>query len=309
MILNAFKKFRPKEALVLELPTRFNSATMNLFIGEVVGKQMATQCRLLMFDFTKCESIEAEGVVVLCNLIEFLKRRDVAVYFMGHKISTRVTRHLDNCHFFDQYLGHRVFESSATPQDVMPLMKIKGDGLTGYLYMKLMPWIASSVSLSDHALSGVRAALEEILHNVRDHSGVDAGCTFAQHLRRENEIRIAISDFGRGIPDLVRTVLPKLSDQEALKKACEEGFTTKSNVRNRGAGLPTLMRIVSQKNTGTVLLHSGNAQLSATQGAKGTKITARQAGGFYPGTLVQVILRTDTLQKLADDSELEPFEW
>ena len=175
-----------------------------------------------------------------------------------------------------------------------------------------MPWVGRSVGMSAESLASVRVSLEEILHNVRDHSGVEVGCTFAQHFPNKNRIQIAISDFGAGIPNVVRQKRPETSDPAALRLACQEGFTTKTNVQNRGAGLPTLINYVTRKNGGNVLIAAGGGHLSAAPAAERPqryKITTRSAGGFYPGTLVRVVLRTDTLELAASDAQIEPFEW
>ena len=116
---------------------------------------------------------------------------------------------------------------------------------TSFLYFKLMPWIAREVGLKEESLSAIRTSIEEVFHNIRDHSGVGVGCFFAQHYPRKNEIELAISDFGLGFPAQVRTLIPSISDTDALKKASEEGFTTKSNVRNRGAGLTNIMNYIT----------------------------------------------------------------
>jgi hypothetical protein len=70
------------------------------------------------------------------------------------------------------------------------------------------------------------------------------------------------------------------------------------------------MRYITQRNNGTVLISSGKAQLSAVKGnAIESKITARSVDGFYPGTLVRAKLRTDTLEHVVEDTEIEVFEW
>jgi hypothetical protein len=70
------------------------------------------------------------------------------------------------------------------------------------------------------------------------------------------------------------------------------------------------MRYITQRNNGFVLISSGKAQLSAVKSNSiEPKITARTADGFYPGTLVRAILRTDTLEQAAEDTEIEVFEW
>lgn len=298
-----------KKEITVELPSSFNAWTMYQFVAQLLSEQRDAKCSKVYFDFTRVTFIEPVGVVVLSNLIEYLKKLGVSVWFKGHKTRTKCTAFLDDSGFFEQYLKVRIFDGSGLRSTTVPLKLIAQTEFTSYLYMKLIPWIGREVGLSEQSLSALRTSLEEIFHNVDDHSGVGIGCTFAQHFPNKKQIQIAISDFGQGIPNVVRTKLPKLTDPEALRKACEEGFSTQSNVRNRGAGLPNLMRYVTQRNDGTVLIASGEANLSAAKGLNGTKVTARAQSGFYPGTLVRVILRTDTLEKTASDAELEPFEW
>lgn len=298
-----------RREITVELPSNFNASTMYQFVAHLLSEQRDAKCTKVYFDFSKVTFIEPVGIVVLSNLIEYLKKLGVSVWFKGHKIRTKCTTFLDDSGFFEQYLKSRIFTGSGLRSTTIPLKLIAQTEFTSYLYIKLMPWIGREVGLSEQSLSALRTSLEEIFHNVNDHSGVGVGCTFAQHYPNKKQIQIAVSDFGRGIPHVVRTKLPALKDSEALKKACEEGFSTQSNVRNRGAGLPNLMRYVTQRNDGTVLIASGEANLSACKGLNGTKLTSRTQSGFYPGTLVRVILRTDTLEQTAADAELEPFEW
>jgi anti-sigma regulatory factor (Ser/Thr protein kinase)/anti-anti-sigma regulatory factor len=302
-------KILTRSEITVELPSPFNVWTMYKFVDQMLSEQRDAKCSKVYFDFTKVTFIEPVGVVVLSNLIEYLRKVGVAVLFKGHKNRTKCTEFLDDSGFFEHYLKARIFEGSGLRSTTVPLQLIAQKDFTNYLYMKLMPWIGQEVGLSENSLSALRTSLEEIFHNVDDHSGVGVGCTFAQHYPTKKQIQIAVSDFGQGIPSVVRTKVPDLTDPEALKKACEEGFSTQSNVRNRGAGLPNLMRYVTQRNDGTVLIASGKADLSAAKGINGTKLTTRTQSGFYPGTLVRVILRTDTLEKTASDTELEPFEW
>lgn len=304
-----WKIVTPGSKLVL-LPAHFTSATMTRFIGQVVDEQRNAQCDEIFFDFSRLMFIAPEGVVVLCNLIEYLARLGVKVFFSGVSFEAAAIKYLDDSSFFHRYIGERVHSRGGQRSTTMPLQMVHGDQLTNYLYFQLIPWIGRSVGLTDSSLSVLRASLEEIFHNIRDHSGVDVGCTFSQHFPMKNEIKVAISDFGEGIPTRVRTKLPDLDDMASLAKAAEYGFTTKSNVRNRGVGIPTLMQLVTKKNTGTVQINSGNAVLNAWRDKKGEMASrSRASDGFYPGTLVQVTLRTDILEQLSGDAERESFEW
>jgi anti-sigma regulatory factor (Ser/Thr protein kinase) len=300
-----------KEEITIDLPKTFNAISMYRFIDKAIDEQCDAKCSKIYFNFSTLSFIEPVGVVVLSNLIEYFNIIKVRVFFKGHKISSPANRFLDDAGFFYHYLKEYAFTSSAQRSTTKALKLVSSDDATSYLYFTLMPWIGQEVGLSDDSLSALRTSIEEIFHNIRDHSGVGIGCVFAQHYPRKNEIQIAVSDFGQGIPAIVRTKLPDIiSDTDALRKACEEGFTTQSNVRNRGAGLTNLMRYITLRNNGTVLISSGNAQISAVQkNINSTKITAKTSDGFYPGTLVRAILRTDTLEQVARDTELEVFEW
>lgn len=306
-----WKVLFPIERTVL-LPQSFNADTMLPFLSQVVDEQRDAKCSKVVFDFARLGFVEPVGVVVLSNVIEYFKLLKCKVAFKNHLTQTAGTKFLDDSLFFERYLGKKLFSSSAVRPTTIPLNLIHSERAQEYLLKTLMPWVGESVGMSPESLAGVRVSLEEVLHNVRDHSGVKVGCTFAQHFPNRSRIQIAISDFGAGIPNVVRTKLPDTADPAALRLACQEGFTTQSNVQNRGAGLPTLIKYVTQSNGGNVLIAAGHGALSAAPTPAGPhpyKITTRTADGFYPGTLVRVILRTDTLERAACDALVEPFEW
>lgn len=282
------------------------------FLAQVVDEQRHAKCSKVTFDFSRLNFVEPVGVVVLSNVIEYFKLLNCKVSFVNHTLRNPGTKFLDDSLFFQRYLKKKLFGPTAVRGTTVPLSLIHSERAQEYLLGTLMPWVGQSVGMSAESLASVRVSLEEILHNIRDHSGVEVGCTFAQHFPNKNRIQIAISDFGDGIPSVVRQKHPGTSDSAALRLACQEGFTTKSNVQNRGAGLSTLINYVTKKNGGNVLIASGKGDLSAAPASdrpQKFKITTRSAGGFYPGTLVRVILRTDTLELAASDAEIETFEW
>lgn len=295
--------------VTVALPRTFNMNSMRNFIQSAVDKQAETGARTILFDFRHLEFIEPEGVVVLANTIEHFKQAKVRVRFAGHNHAGGAQRYLDDSGFFEHYLGQRLFIGSAPRETTVPFELFPARNYVPYLYGKLMPWIGQSVNLSEDTLSTIRACLEEVFHNIDYHSGVETGCVFAQHFPQKHRICIAISDFGIGIPTRVRTLAKDASDANALRLAVQEGWTTKTNVVNRGVGLSTLLRYITQRNSGTVLIHSGTGYLSATRGPKSSSVTSRHAPWAYPGTLVHVVLRTDTLEQLENDVAPEVFQW
>ena len=184
---------------------------------------------------------------------------------------------------------------------------------SNYLFNNLIPWIGQCIDIAPQLLDALRVSLEEIFLNIDHHSQVRVGCVMAEHLPAKREILIAISDFGIGIPENVRRKLPLKDDKEALAIACEEGFTTQSNVRNRGAGLPLLLRYVIGTNNGFVRIVSGRGMITASPSSKqynnNPKVTSRIMQWHYPGTLVFVKLDTEKFARIIEDVEKEEFSW
>ena len=294
---------------MVNIPQTFNASTMYGLVSEIFDENLDARCSSITLDFSRLQFIEPVGVVILSNIIESLKKSKVKYSFQHCNTRTDANKYLDDAGFFQTYSGATVFPDHHRRLTTIPLKLVANQDATHFLYAELMPWIGQEVGLSAESLAAVRTSIEEVFHNIRDHSGVGIGCVFAQHFPNKKLIQIAISDFGRGIPNSVRTLRTEATDQEALRLACQEGFTTKSNVRNRGAGLPNLMRYIPQRNSGTILVSSGSANVSATKGDKAPKITARSTNGYYPGTLVRAVLRTDTFEKLSEDAKREEFEW
>jgi anti-sigma regulatory factor (Ser/Thr protein kinase) len=283
---------------------------MQFLIQKVVDEDGHPRWSSVRLEFLRLSFIDPTGVVVLANLVDYLRR-------MGTKVKVRVSKpysecveYLDDFGFFKHYSGESLRPHAALRPTTVPLERVQSQHIFAYLNNQLMPWIADRVALAQESVATVKTCFEEIFHNIDDHSGVKIGSAFAQFFPKNDHIHVAISDYGEGIPSVVRRKLPRLSDDETLLKACEEGFTTKSNVRNRGAGLPTLIKYVTLRNQGNVLIASGKAELISRNEDGKIDTRARAARqGIYPGTLVRVILRTDTFEAMATDIQPEDFKW
>jgi anti-sigma regulatory factor (Ser/Thr protein kinase) len=283
---------------------------MQSLISQVVDEDGQSKWSRVRFDFATLNFIDPTGVVVLCNLIDYLRRVGASVKVRVKRPYSQCVEYLDDLGFFKHYGGESLRPHAALRRTTVPIERVESHKMFAYLENQLMPWIADRVGLAQESIATVKTCFEEIFHNIDDHSGVDIGSAFAQFFPKNDHIHVAISDYGVGIPSVVRRKVPGILDPEALLKACEEGFSTKTNVRNRGAGLPTLIRYVTLRNQGNVLLASGKGELAATHQYGSTNIRARNVrDGFYPGTLVKVILRTDTFEAMAEDLASEEFKW
>lgn len=90
-------------------------------------------------------------------------------------------------------------------------------------------------------LSSVSSNLTEVYYNAFDHAAADGNIfSMVSFSPDENRIKVAVCDFGRGIAKSVQTILPLLSDEQALAKAIESKFTIKSTQHNAGMGLDNI---------------------------------------------------------------------
>ena len=276
------------------------------FIDQVLQPNLEATSQRIIFDFSTLHFIYPTGVTVLSNLIEYLKKQKVRVTFRGFNQGSQCNQYLDDSGFFKHYIKQSAFPFSSLRGTTLPLSHIRHDQSHSWIENSFTEWITSRVNLSRSSFGLVNVCLQEIFNNIDDHSGEKVGCVFAQHFPNKNEVQLAISDFGIGIPANVRTLRPELNDSGAIKAAVVEGFTTKSTTRNQGAGLHILTKYVVLQNRGSVIVHSLRGSFSCTYLNGETKQTPREERGHYPGTLLQIHFRTNNLEPI---SEKEAFEW
>lgn len=298
------------DRLDIRLPRQFNAHTMYGFIGQALTDDGDARASRIHFDFTELEFIEPSGVVVLSNLVEHLRRCKVRGNMHCPHKSPGV-RYLDDAGFFARYNGKPLIAQAQPREGMLPLQLVEGMKGTNYVFTMLVPWLARQLAVSENSLGTLRVCLEEIFLNVEHHSGTGIGCISAQIFQKpDHQLHMAISDFGNGIPRLVRTVAPQLTDAQAVRLACQEGFSTKSNVRNRGAGIPNLIKIITSPAWGTVWIDSGFGNVSAAHGRDGAKIVSRDRPNYYPGTLVRITINLSAvLASLPAENQPEDLEW
>jgi anti-anti-sigma regulatory factor/anti-sigma regulatory factor (Ser/Thr protein kinase) len=295
--------------VAVALPRYFSLDTMQGFIEAAMKASQIADVSGIAFDLTVLASIEPEGVAALANAIEYFRLQGKAVFLKGLNPLSKATAYLSEAGFLQRYLGRTVACAVKSDAQTIPLELFKAKEYVPYLYTRLMPWLASELRTGNDSLETIRVCLEEIFHNVDFHAKIDTGCTFSEHFPKIARTCIAISDWGVGIPYNVRRVQAVQDDAEALRIAAREGFTTGTGPRNRGAGLPNLIKYVAQRNAGEVRIYSGYGMLIATRGTAQPDIHSTALKWCYPGTIVHVVLRTDTLDRVESDVKPEEFRW
>lgn len=291
---------------LIALPRNLNIETMR---GVYARCREAVTARdnVLLLDFKTLHFVDPMGTTALACLAVGYSESGVSVTFLGVDVDSPAVRYLNSAGFFE-VLSDGEEERLAPRDTTIEFTPIRGTEHVNYLHMRLRPWIAREVRLSSDTVESISACIAEALQNIEHHGG-ELGFAMAQHYPKKNELRIAAADRGLGIPEHVRRVLPHLKDSAALSQACVRGFTTKNNFTNRGYGLDNLIRYAVGNNGGTVTLRSRNGVLVARRGPKGVFLHTQIVDWDYPGSAVQIVLRTDTLEKADEFVRPEVFEW
>ncbi|WLR54275.1 ATP-binding protein [Mesobacillus subterraneus] len=293
------------------LPKQFTRHTMYSLLGAVIDNDLGPKDSRINFDFCKLQFIEPAGITILSNLFEWLVRRGVHVTIEcpdGNETGNgHVIQFLDDSRFFLRYIGHTITSSPSVRQTTIPLQLIPYSNSYQWLRTDFAFWLSNQLGVTVQSLDNIIMCFGEIFNNINDHAQENTGCIFAQHFPNLKEIKIAISDFGVGIPNNIRQIEQSLQDHFAIARATEEGITSRTSPRNLGAGLHTLIENVVKDIGGAVHIHSNYGILSCALGNNEVYKTPVLMNKFYPGTFIEVVLRTDHIENITDYEE--EFEW
>lgn len=300
-----------EEFMQVNLPRRLNRETMYVLLQKAISSDYEPIDNEILLNFETLTSfIEPSGVTILSNLINWLEHRGVSVgiYTGELRPGESPNKFLDDSMFFHQHLGEPISEYSQVRSTTFPLKQVNAkESPIPWLNNEFTPWLARQLNVSPKRLATVQVCIEEVLNNIRDHAHEATGCIFAQYIPNNHEVLISISDFGIGIPHNVQQVLPSLNDHQALRQAVVRGFSTKSTPQNRGHGLDNLIHNVVLNGKGAVYIHSLNGMLICKNGDNGIEYKPKSALGFYPGTLIDLVFKTN--EDNIFDIEEEEFSW
>lgn len=279
------------------LPHNLTTANMHSVIGKILDTNGWPLAASVNIDFSRLSFIHPDGITIICNLIEWLLLHSVRVYFVGIDQITRCLAYLDDCGLFSTYLQKPLRPHARPRNTTLPFKKIRHADSHSWLDHEAFPWIAQKMQMDPSAISEFRACVREVFNNVQDHSTQDIACVHTQWFPNIERLRIAIADFGVGIPHSMKSLANGRDDAAVIEMATYEGVTSKRG-RNHGAGLSYLLDNVVGRNQGRVEIFSHRGQLHCAPGPGEQKIVRRSslAAGFYPGTLLAIELRTDTIE-------------
>lgn len=258
-------------------------------------------------DFSRLTFIRPVGITFLSNFISWLKSQGSSVALSGLERYSAPISYLDDSLFFERHLGQKLNQHSRPRSTTLPLMEVAHEQSHSWLRHQMMPWLTRKLGTTRASLHPLQNCVSEIFNNTNDHSTKNIASIFVQHFPNESCVSISVADFGVGIPYTVRRISEDLDDNEAILKAVERGFTSKTTVGNQGIGLDDLLNSVVLVNRGEVAILSLNGHVSFYNVRN--RIAARLLGqrGFCPGTTIAITLKTDTIEYV--EEEPEELEW
>lgn len=160
------------------------------------------------------------------------------------------------------------------------MKQIKYSEYVSWMYNIFFRWINNI----NKYLPSFENVINEIFYNIDNHSDSNSiGYVKLNYIN--NKINITIFDKGVGIPYRIRLIRPDIiNDSLAILKATEQGFTTKSTPRNRGAGLDIIIQNIIPY--GKVKIKSGYGEIIFDK--YDTKINSKLK--YFHGTLVNILI-------------------
>lgn len=177
------------------------------------------------------DELEPIHCVTLANLIEYFYQKKCAFELNG---SQEMIEHLNSLHFNEYWTNH-INHVDSEEKRYFNLWRI-AEGQCD-LFSKQIEKYLNDSQFKGRDLSQISCNLQEAFYNVFDHA--KAGGNAFSFIKYDGEklLSVAVSDFGIGIPESLRTINPDYSDQEALEESVKEMVTAGTTDHNRGCGL------------------------------------------------------------------------
>ena len=258
-------------------------------------------------NFSQVRHIKPPSVAFLSNMTHWFTSMGSGVEFSNTDVQQEAIKYLDDSLFFELHTGQKISPFSACRPTTLPVRQLARRDSHSWLEHIFLPWLIDKSGLTKNSLAEIKSSLQELINNISDHTDFEEGCIFGQWYPKTNKILITVADFGVGIPENVRKVSPNLSDSDCLKRAAEDGFSSKSLPTNRGAGLYLLLLNIVERFNGDVTIRSGLGYVKFVNQSGSIYVTATDNCGYCVGTTIDIVLHTTQIPY--EEDEEEDFEW
>lgn len=184
-------------------------------------------------------------------------------------------------------------------QTAMPIRRVGAAYLEEYVHETLR--YIGNICIGKE-LTVLSVGIKEAINNVYDHSKSEIGAyVFCQFYPAIREIKLCVSDYGCGIPSVVRKKNPDFNAKECVEWALKEKNTTKSRPNNEGMGL-SLIRLFAQNTKGSLTILTDNCYYIC----RGGKERFTNPINGFQGTLIELSIKVDSLEESHDSLD---YDW
>jgi hypothetical protein len=283
------------------------STPKNLWCKFIHDNRYFIGCKILEIDLRKCSFIEPFHLVSLAFLIEEYYINHVEIEFINQYDNIELYEYLSSINFFNLWIVNRLIEPiPAVKRNSLNLYKIKSESISEYVALA-KKYFEDNFDTNKDWYS-LNIALAELFNNIVDHSeSVVLGFTITQYYPTLGKVKIAICDFGLGIPTTINAFLRNqdnniLLNHRALQKAFEAKVSSKKHPHNRGVGLNHIFSIINSQN-GSLKVVSNNAMCKYEDGF----INSFEIEHNFTGTNFEIILNVNKFEDFNQEDLIEEF--
>ena len=201
-------------------------------------RRQVQECQIYISDDIAMERIMPVHLVTLAYLIDAMKKEGAKVSIVLNTVGSFIYNDL---HFKDYFSEGSPTYISVQDERILGLWRV--NDVEKEVHPKRVQDYLKRVFFHNKDLSAVGTSLLEAYYNIFDHSGsTNNAWSMMKYDEQMEKLSVAVCDCGIGIPESVRQYIriPNLLDEDALTKALEDKFTTKSKTHNGGMGLGTI---------------------------------------------------------------------
>lgn len=263
-----------------------NYTSANAVITEYFSIKKNTQ--EIIFDFSKTTWLSAEFTPFLGVLVLKLFSMNKDIFFNLPK-NGKVRDSLEKNGFMETYgIKGDAVDSFHTTIPYTILNAYDDQAIDDFLESKVFRLIHQYVDANE--IEVIRDSVNEISHNVKDHSEQKELFFCGQHYPQNKYISLSLTDNGITIPSKVRhkfSSMINLDDSEVIDWATDHGNSTKK-VASSGLGLFDIKNNITGIGSMIIISNFGYWE----QDTKG-KVKKFKLKNPYPGTLISVKLLRD----------------
>jgi len=247
----------------------------------------------VIFECGNIRTFKPLGLNLLASLIHNLHLQGRDIIFTPPK-EPKTLQYMADQGFFVEFQFVSSNRQLKQKKRSTSVMLRRMDEFVGSYPLQIAEWLSRNSSTPQEAVEDmVAVTLPELMNNVFDHSNSPIGCCVcAQAYRSEGKLTMSVTDLGIGF---LASLLPRYkqlkTDVEAIALAVQEGVSSKSNRRNRGAGLYILSDWLKEQRGELEIISMDGRWRQLPQGS-----TQHENLPFsFPGTCINLSVPTDVL--------------